>query len=215
MSSITFKGFRNGLIFHFHPGFSFSNYYQFLQDSFAENPQLFTNAQVLFAGEGLQRLSLEERIELQKLCLAQGLPLENHYTETAEPTVKAESPAVSAEAASCGADGMTISRTLRSGQKCYTEGTLVVYGNVNESAEIMAGGDIIVLGRLEGVAHAGCHGKEDSIIFALSLNARQIRIASHVSRAGEDEAADRHYPEIACIENGTIEIKPYDARTLF
>ncbi len=215
MSSITFKGSRNGLVFYFHPGFSFANYYQDVQTHFDENPQLFSHSAVQFAGEGAYTLSPEERIALQKLCLAQGLPLENYYDESENYSSITEIPLSADESTVAGSDGVVIARTLRSGQKCYADGTLVVYGNVNESAEIMAGGDIIVLGRLEGVAHAGCHGKEDSIIFALSLNARQIRIANHVSRAGEGEEAGNNYPEIACIENGAIEIKPYDARTLF
>ena len=217
MSSITFKGSRNGLIFYFQPGFSFADYYHFLQSSFSENPQLFSDSQVQFAGEGLAVLSCEERIELQKLCLLQGLPLENLHCETPEPVPVSQNPAPipETEPAPPAFDGITIFKTVRSGQRCYTDGTLLIYGNVNESAEIMAGGDIVVLGRLEGVAHAGCNGREDSFIFALSLNAQQIRIASHVSRAGEDEAPGNNYPEIACIENGAIEIRPYDARTLF
>ncbi len=213
MPSITFKGARGRLIFLFQPGYDFPEYTAELRRSFAENPQLFSDSRVQFAGSGLKALSAPELQQIQQICLNKGLLLDNLYTESPVPEPPPAAPA--AADSSVRSDGVTISRTLRSGQKCISDGTLVVYGNVNESAEVMAKGDIIVLGRLEGIAHAGCEGNEGCFIFALSLNARQIRIASHVSRAGEGEVAGSEYPEVAFIENGSIEIKPYDARTLF
>ncbi len=213
MPSITFKGARGGLIFTFQPGYDFNEYLAELRKSFSDNPQLFADARVQFAGSGLKALSVSELLQVQQLCLKKGLLLDNLYVEP--PIPEAPLPSPPAGEPSVRSDGVTISRTLRSGQKCYSDGTLVVYGNVNESAEVMARGDIIVLGRLEGIAHAGCTGNENCFIFALSLNARQIRIASHVSRASEEEEAGNQYPEVAFIENGSIAIKPYDARTLF
>ena len=63
-----------------------------------------------------------------------------------------------------------IRHTLRSGQiERALEGNMVILGDVNPGAEVVAAGDIIVLGTLRGVAHAGALGNTSSIIFALNL----------------------------------------------
>lgn len=56
--------------------------------------------------------------------------------------------------------------SLRSGQKIETEGSLVIIGDVNSGAEVMASDNIIVLGALRGLAHAGAKGNKQAIIAA-------------------------------------------------
>ena len=56
--------------------------------------------------------------------------------------------------------------SLRSGQKLETEGSLVILGDVNSGAEVIASDNIVVLGALRGLAHAGAKGNEQAIIAA-------------------------------------------------
>lgn len=70
--------------------------------------------------------------------------------------------------------------SLRSGQKIEFEGSLVIIGDVNAGAEVVAGENIIVLGNLRGLAHAGAKGNKDAIIEAVEIDAVQIRIADKV-----------------------------------
>ena len=67
--------------------------------------------------------------------------------------------------------------SLRSGQKIEFEGSLVIIGDVNAGAEVVASENIIVLGNLRGLAHAGAKGNKDEIIEAVEIDAVQIRIA--------------------------------------
>ena len=60
--------------------------------------------------------------------------------------------------------------SLRSGQKIEFEGSLVVLGDVNAGAEVLAGENIVVLGILRGMAHAGAKGNKEAIIAQLLLN---------------------------------------------
>ena len=57
---------------------------------------------------------------------------------------------------------------------------MVVIGDVNPGAEVIAGENIIILGDLRGLAHAGAKGNRDAIIEAVSIYATQIRIADSV-----------------------------------
>ncbi len=75
-----------------------------------------------------------------------------------------------------------IHRTLRSGQSISSEGNIVIIGDVNPGAEIIAKGDITVWGILGGIAHAGSDGNTYSRIRALKLNAIQLRIGDIFAR---------------------------------
>ncbi len=77
--------------------------------------------------------------------------------------------------------------SLRSGQKMESEGSLVILGDVNSGAEIMASDNIIVLGALRGLAHAGAKGNTQAIIAAGLVDTVQIRIANIVKEIDRDE----------------------------
>ncbi|HET9913959.1 MAG TPA: septum site-determining protein MinC [Anaerolineales bacterium] len=90
-----------------------------------------------------------------------------------------------------------LSRTLRSGTRIEFSGHVVVFGDVNPGAEIIAEGNVIIWGRLRGMVHAGAKGNRNAVICALDLSPTQLRIAEEVSailRPREDPA-----PEIARI----------------
>ncbi len=70
--------------------------------------------------------------------------------------------------------------SLRSGQRIEFEGSIVIIGDVNAGAEVVAGENIIVLGTLRGLAHAGAKGNKDAVIEASDIDAVQIRIANIV-----------------------------------
>jgi len=74
-----------------------------------------------------------------------------------------------------------LSRTLRSGTRIEFAGHVVVLGDVNPGAEIVAEGNVIIWGRLRGMVHAGAKGNRNAIICALDLSPTQLRIAEEVS----------------------------------
>lgn len=77
--------------------------------------------------------------------------------------------------------------SLRSGQKIEFEGSLVIIGDVNAGAEVIAGENIVVLGNLRGLAHAGAKGNKDAVIEASEIDAVQIRIADKVKEIEREE----------------------------
>lgn len=76
-----------------------------------------------------------------------------------------------------------LDRTLRSGTRIEFAGHVVVLGDVNPGAEVVADGNVIIWGRLRGMVHAGAKGKRDAVICALDLSPTQLRIADEVSAA--------------------------------
>lgn len=82
--------------------------------------------------------------------------------------------------------------SLRSGQKIEFEGSLVILGDVNAGAEVIAGENIVVLGELRGLAHAGAKGNIKAIIASNEIDCPQIRIANIVKEIERDELEENY-----------------------
>ncbi len=104
-------------------------------------------------------------------------------------------------------DTTLIYRSLRSGQKYRSEGNMVILGDINPGAEVIAGGNILVMGVLKGVAHAGAYGDENAVIAAFRLNPIQLRIANHITRPPDGESIIVNTPELAKIRAGKVVIE--------
>lgn len=74
-----------------------------------------------------------------------------------------------------------IARTVRSGGRVESTGSAIILGDVNAGAEIVAEGDIVVVGALRGLVHAGSSGNEASIIWAQEFKSPNLRIAGYYS----------------------------------
>lgn len=98
---------------------------------------------------------------------------------------------------------------VRSGVILEHEGHLLVFGDVNPGAEIRATGNIVVLGRLRGTAHAGI-GQELGFILALHLQPQQLRIGRRVARSGDD--ASTTVAEIAYLTDDAIVVERYQGK---
>lgn len=110
-------------------------------------------------------------------------------------------------------NAMYLKQTVRSGQSVRFDGHIIIYGNANPGSEIIASGDIIVLGTLRGLAHAGARGDETSQIVATNLKASQLRIASCIGMSDDDDKSKIYNePEYACIVDGKIFIGALKSR---
>ena len=96
--------------------------------------------------------------------------------------------------------------SLRSGQKIETEGSIVIIGDINSGAEVIASDNIIVQGALRGLAHAGAKGNKQAIIAAGLVDTVQIRIANVVKEINRDEEP-MHKQAYVSIQNDKIIIE--------
>ncbi|MCB0331007.1 MAG: septum site-determining protein MinC [Bdellovibrionales bacterium] len=117
------------------------------------------------------------------------------------------------------ADARMVFGTLRSGQRIESEHSIIVAGDLNSGAELVAGGDIFVLGKLRGVAHAGAYDETGAgrVIFALELEPTQLRIGSVITRGSGGEVSGSSdsrsvTPEIARVDGNMIVVEPYQKR---
>nr|WP_245911859.1 septum site-determining protein MinC [Calothrix elsteri] len=103
------------------------------------------------------------------------------------------------------AEPLYIQMTIRSGVEIRHPGTVIILGDVNPGGIVVADGDILVWGRLRGVAHAGAGGNRDCLIMSVQMEPTQLRIADAVARAPE-KTPKQHHPEVAYITTEGIRI---------
>lgn len=94
--------------------------------------------------------------------------------------------------------------SLRSGQSIEFEGSVVVLGDVNDGAEVIAEDNIVVLGSLRGMAHAGAKGNQQAIIAARIIDSPQIRIGSIIKERNREEIDTQAFSYAYVGENDEI-----------
>ncbi len=109
-----------------------------------------------------------------------------------------------------GEQAIIVRRTLRSGYRLQHPGHVIVIGDVNPGAEIIAGGNVLVWGHLRGVVHAGAEGDESAVVCALDLSPTQLRIAGHI--AITPQRRGKPQPEIAHVQNGQVQAEPWNPK---
>ena len=105
------------------------------------------------------------------------------------------------------AEPLYLQTTVRSGTEIRHPGSVVIVGDLNPGSSVIADGDILVWGRLRGIAHAGAAGNKQSTIMALKLEAPQLRIAGAVARV-DAQGKGSPVPEIAYVTPQGIRITP-------
>ena len=108
------------------------------------------------------------------------------------------------------AKSIFVSHTLRSGQRVECAGDVVILGDLNVGAEVIAGGSVAVMGTLRGLVHAGANGRNDVVVAAIALLPGQLRISGKIAVFPEDKKA--LVPEIAEFREGSVVIRPLKAQ---
>jgi septum site-determining protein MinC len=227
--NIAIKGTRNGLLLTLEPETPFSELLNALADRLAEAPAFFRGAS-LVVDTSRRALGRRERSQLENLLAyyqVSIMPVE-HFTsaslqneasqafsfDSGQPqsalTHELQHPTTLPSAQDGHEIGETffLHRTVRSGQAIHHAGNIIIMGDVNPGAEVVAGGDVIVWGVLRGMVHAGYPDNEQASVCSLSLAPVQLRIAHLLSRPPEGMDT-QPYPEVATIRNGRIVVETW------
>jgi septum site-determining protein MinC len=220
---IAIKGTRNGLLLTLEPETPFGDLLHALADRLAEAPTFFRGAS-LSVDTSRRSLRVSERIQLEDLLAdyqMSVMPLERITSIQKEaktlslvPLEPAPDSIAMGEMEQIQRDPresdntLFLRRTVRSGQAIHHPSNIVVLGDVNPGAEIIAGGDVIVWGVLRGMVHAGYPDNENALVCALQLSPVQLRIAHLLSRPPEGFGTQPN-PEVATTKNGQIIVESW------
>ncbi len=98
-----------------------------------------------------------------------------------------------------------IRHTVRSGQRVTHQGDLIVVGDVNPGATLIASGDVFVFGWLRGTVYAGQPDTSSHSIYAMRFQPSQLKIGTVMALG--DSHGER--PEFARVDNGLIVVEPW------
>ncbi len=204
--AVQLKGSGNGIVIHLAPDVAFSALTENITQKFKSNRAFFASGRLTISFTG-RTLSEEEETALQDIIREQLGNEELSFVPYVPPTrdiAQVDFYGVK--------EGLTKFHQglVRSGQLVASEGNLVVIGDANPGSELIAGGNVIVMGALRGIVHAGCKGNREAIVVALNLAPNQLRIADIFTRAPDDQVhTERLFPEMAFVKDDMIYIDDY------
>ena len=198
---VIFKGTKDGITVMFDPEVPFDILCEQLEKKVVEAGKFFDHVKTAMAFKGRDFTAAEEE-ELLKI-IAKHATMDITFVKTENNELKELSELLAKEMSPSNLTKFHRG-SLRNGQTIEFDGSVVVVGDVNPGAEIKAGGNIIVLGQLKGMAHAGCKGMTEAFVTAIFMAPVQLRIADIITRFPEENKRGPKPPEYAFVQNGQI-----------
>ena len=170
IEAVTFKLTRNGLIIVLDDNLDFSTIKRLLKKKLEESRDFFQGAilKTIIKGRDLEKYELEE--------LKQLIYKEAGFDDITEDVVTFDWSKNTVEGKTKFYRG-----TMRSGNQINFKGNVVVMGDINPGAEVIATGNIVVTGVIKGTVHAGCKGNRNAIVSAQGIHPTQLRIADLIT----------------------------------
>jgi septum site-determining protein MinC len=200
--NVTIKGTKDGLVLLLDDKCSFDLLVEELNDKLTAGSSQMLSGPVISvkvkAGNRYLTAEQEEKL-IEVLKQKENLILDHIESDV---ITKAE-----AEEMRKDAQVVTVSKVVRSGQVLDIQGDLLLVGDVNPGATVMATGNIYILGSLKGIAHCGTKGNEEAIIAASVMKPSQLRIAHHINRAPDSYPELGNEMEFAYISNEEKQIR--------
>lgn len=215
---VVIKANNFGLMIILDPELEFDALLNAVGEKFKESAKFFDNADMAVAFEG-RKLTLEEEesiidtitgnSSIHIICTIDNDPVkEERFKKKLEQITVSENASLA-----------KIHRGyFRSGQMMEFDTGVVIIGDINPGAKVLAKGSIVVLGALKGEAEAGVGGNDDTFIIALDMSPIQLRIGSKIARCADNSTVGGKSkclsPKVAFVENDNICIEDLDKNVL-
>lgn len=201
---VKIKGTRSGLQLSFASGAKFDDIKSNIVGKLESGSSFFIRGTTVYIPKGT--FPTDQMEVLRRIFHRHGMLFRNEIPKPKLPTPK-PAARVEPKQPARAEQMLVVNRTVRSGQEIRTESSVLICGNVNPGAQVIAGGSIDIRGVCRGLVHAGAGGNDKAVIIADRLMPVQIRIADLVARS-PDEYEKVDQPERASIKNRQIVIEP-------
>lgn len=200
-SIITIKGTPSGLVFFFNSQESgFGQLCAALEEKLLTSGDFFINAEYI--------IDSPEQFSEDELTAIEGILAKYHMVKgKRQPRELPSDEQHEIIYQTAGGNSLLVTKSVRSGQRLSVRGNAVVMGDINPGGEIVATGNIIVMGSCRGILHAGAEGDEESYILVYNMAAQQLRIASYVATVPTDVALSPL--KLAMVQNKSITLTDY------
>lgn len=216
---ISFKATVNGLILIMREEDDFDTVFEHVAKKLDSSGRFFKGASLVVKYRGKKLTATQEQQISDLISEKANAEIRNFEEDTSVPEKEVEEIDKSNEKPKLRLmffkgleEGVTkfYKGTVRSGQLVRFEGNLVVIGDVNPGGEVFATGNVIVMGSLRGMVHAGADGNKEAVIAALSLQPTQLRIADVITRPPDTkEIKQGLIPEMAFVKDDLVYIERF------
>lgn len=176
---VSIKGTRNGLLILLDPSRDYEEIRKTLLSKMESARGFFKGAKFSLS-QGHQEIPVNQKDELENICRQYGL-IPNSDKAAPIRIVHKENPAPKITRVTAkpeiGEDALMVRRSLRSGQRITHEGHIVILGDIHPGAEVISGGNVLVIGSCRGMVHAGAGGNRSAKVIARRLNPTSLSIA--------------------------------------
>lgn len=214
---IVFKGNSEGLVIVIPKEYKFEQILEEIDGKVSNAARFFKGATIKVTYRGVNLTSTEEKAIKKIIDEKSGAIVENFSKDEEpkqHPILTKTAQQKSAKAHKLFFEGVDkgnckfVRSTIRSGTRIQYDGHVIIIGDVNPGGEIVASGNVVVLGTLRGMVHAGADGNREAFIYALNLRPTQIRIAEFIARMPEERADDSSIrSELATVNDSSIEVE--------
>lgn len=208
---VVMKSFQNGISIHMDSEADFSDILSEIADKFTNARAFFKDVKVALSLEGRNLTTEEEKQIIQTITRhsdVQIICLIGKNEESGKGIIKALKRVESEKEEY---NGRFHRGSLNAGQTLETEGSIVIIGNVEKGASVIASKDIVVIGALMGEAYAGASGNESHFVCALKFEPEKCKIADvrfhKTKEKGLFGNKNKFAPQIAYVKDNRIQVE--------
>lgn len=196
-------------------------------EKFKQSANFFKDAEIALSFQGMELDQIQENELAQIITDSSQLKIMCIVDEDKAREVLFQKAIEERETVDNVQGGQFYKGTLRSGQLLESDTSIIILGDVNQGAQVVAAGNVIVLGMLKGTVYAGANGNANAFVVALEMDPMQIRIAEIIARKADAETKKNSKwfnirkntevlvePQIAYIQDENIYIEPITKEVL-
>lgn len=207
-NTVVIKGNKAGMTVYLDRSVPFEELLEAVKLKFKETARFWGSAQMTLTLEG-RDLTAEEEFQIvntitdnssiEILCL---IDSDANRIERCEKALNEKLMELSSRT------GQFYKGNLREGDVLESEASIVVIGDVDKGAKVVARGNIIVLGSLKGTACAGISGNLNAVVVAIEMAPAQVKISDMTFQKSEKSRLLGRGPMMILVENGRICSEP-------
>lgn len=207
---VTVKSNPYGMEIHMNPDVPFDTLLESMKTKFQNSARFFRGAQMAVTFLDRKLTYLEEQTILELISDITGIDIVCIIDSNPDNELTYKSIVERTLSNVRKREGQFYRGTLSKRQVIESDTSIVILGDVELGAKVIAKGNIVIVGALHGSAHAGAAGDKNAYIVALSMQPKQLKIGDIEAKRQliYQESLMIKGPKIATIDGSRIYLDP-------
>lgn len=207
---VTIKCNRYGIEIHMADDVPFDTLLSHMKEKFESSARFFEGAHLAVSFIGRKLSYTEEETVLRLFSDITGIDIVCVIDRSTDKELLYRNAVVNTMSGFQKRDGQFYRGTLKKHQVVESDSSLVILGDVELGAKVIARGNIVIVGNLYGSVHAGAYGDDAAYVVALNMQPKQLKIGDVEARRQViyQENLSIRDAKIATVDGGRIYLDP-------